>query len=101
MDGNGRWAQEQNLPRIQGHQKGVETMDKWINAVQKELGINVEVDQESILNLARDAAHTIERKAAPITTFLLGIAVAGGADPKEAAKQIELLAGNWPVGPID
>lgn len=84
-----------------GNQKGVDAMDKWINAVQKELGIKVDVDQESILNLARDAAHTIERKAAPITTFLLGIAVAGGADPKEAAKQIELLAGNWPVDSID
>lgn len=82
-------------------EKGVDAMDKWINAVQKELGINVDVDQESILNLARDAAHTIERKAAPITTFLLGIAVAGGADPKEAAKRIELLAGNWPVDTKD
>lgn len=77
------------------------TMDKWIKAVQKELGINVDVDQDSILNLARDAAHAIERKAAPITTFLLGIAVAGGADPKEAARQIELLAGNWPVDSAD
>lgn len=76
-------------------------MDKWIHAVQKELGINVDVDQESILNLARDAAHTIERKAAPITTFLLGVAVAGGADPKAAAKQIELLAGSWPVDSVD
>ncbi len=84
-----------------GNQRGVNAMDKWIDAVQKELGIKVDVDQESILNLARDAAHTIERKAAPITTFLLGIAVAGGADPKEAARQIELLAGNWPVDPID
>jgi hypothetical protein len=76
-------------------------MDKWIRAVQKELAINVEVDQESILNLARDAAHTIERKAAPITTFLLGIAVAGGADSKQAASQIELLARNWPVDSVD
>lgn len=72
-------------------------MDKWIAAVQKELGLDVVVDQELILNLARDAAHTIERKAAPVTTFLLGIAVAGGADPKEAARKLELLAGNWPV----
>ena len=76
-------------------------MDKWIKAVQKELAIDVEIDQESILNLARDAAHTIERKAAPITTFLLGIAVAGGADPKKAAAQIELLAQNWPADSVD
>ena len=26
MDGNGRWAKERGLPRIQGHQKGVETI---------------------------------------------------------------------------
>jgi undecaprenyl diphosphate synthase len=26
MDGNGRWAERQNLPRIAGHQKGVESV---------------------------------------------------------------------------
>lgn len=71
-------------------------MDKWIEAVQKELGIDVTVDQEMILDLARDAAHGVERKAAPITTFLLGIAIAGGADPKEAVKGLAELAGKWP-----
>lgn len=76
-------------------EKREDTMDKWIAAVQKELGIDIHVDQESILDLARDAAHGVERKAAPITTFLLGIAVAGGADPKVAAKAIAELAGNW------
>jgi hypothetical protein len=70
-------------------------VDKWIEAVQKELGIDIEVDQELILDLARDAAHGVERKAAPITTFLLGIAIAGGADPKEAVKGLAELASNW------
>ncbi len=27
MDGNGRWAQRQNLPRIQGHQEGVNRVE--------------------------------------------------------------------------
>lgn len=72
-------------------------MDKWIAAVQKELGIDVKVDQELILDLARDAAHGVERKAAPITTFLLGIAIAGGADPKTAAKGLAELARTWPT----
>lgn len=76
-------------------EKRENTMDKWIAAVQKELGINVQIDQDSILDLARDAAHGVERKAAPITTFLLGIAVAGGADSKKAAKRIADLARNW------
>lgn len=70
-------------------------MEKWIEAVQKELGLNVEVDEQLILELARDAAHGVERKAAPITTFLLGIAIAGGADPKAAAKGVAELAGRW------
>jgi hypothetical protein len=76
-------------------------MDKWIAAVQKELGIDVPVDQEMILDLARDAAHGVERKAAPITTFLLGIAIAGGADPKEAVKALAELAGKWPSDTSD
>ncbi|MFW6035750.1 MAG: isoprenyl transferase [Halothermotrichaceae bacterium] len=28
MDGNGRWAQERNLPRRKGHQEGVKTLKK-------------------------------------------------------------------------
>ena len=28
MDGNGRWAQEQGLPRIEGHRKGVTSVRK-------------------------------------------------------------------------
>lgn len=70
-------------------------MEKWIEAVQKELNLNVDVDEELILDLARDAAHGVERKAAPITTYLLGIAIAGGADPKAAAKGVAELAGRW------
>ena len=26
MDGNGRWAEQQALPRIEGHRAGVETV---------------------------------------------------------------------------
>ncbi len=32
MDGNGRWAQEQNLPRVQGHAKGADTVDDIVEA---------------------------------------------------------------------
>lgn len=71
-------------------------MEKWIEAVQKELDINVDLDHGSILDLARDAAHTIERKAAPITTFLLGFAVGAGADITHSREKIAELAKNWP-----
>ena len=83
------------LSKESRNQRKVQPMDKWIDAVQKELGIDVAVDEKLILDLARDAAHGVERKAAPITTFLLGIAIAGGADPKKAAKAIAELANSW------
>ena len=71
-------------------------MDDWIAAVQKELGINVSFDTDAILDAARDAAHATERKAAPITTYLMGVAAAHGASPQEIAAKIEKLAKSWP-----
>ena len=71
-------------------------MDKWIEEVKKELGLSLDLDIESILDIARDAAHTVERKAAPVTTFLLGYAVAEGADIEAATNKIAELAKNWP-----
>lgn len=71
-------------------------MNTWADAVQKELGLNVSIDVDSILDVARVAAHAIERPAAPITTFLLGIAVANGADFVEACDKIAVLAKAWP-----
>jgi undecaprenyl diphosphate synthase len=38
MDGNGRWAQQQNLPRIRGHESGAETVRRVTEACA-ELGI--------------------------------------------------------------
>jgi Domain of unknown function (DUF6457) len=34
---------------------------------------------EAVLELARVAAHTSERRAAPVTAYLVGMAVAGAA----------------------
>jgi len=72
-------------------------MQSWIDAVRKELGISVNFNVNTILDIARDAAHGVERPAAPVTTFLLGYAVAQGADSEEAAAKIALLAKNWPA----
>lgn len=38
MDGNGRWAKERGLPRIQGHRAGAESVREVIDAC-KELGV--------------------------------------------------------------
>ncbi len=62
----------------------------WIDELCDVLDIEVELDEALILDLARDAAHNVERPAAPISTFLLGYAAASaGGD----ADETERLAG--------
>ncbi len=69
---------------------GTVNLHDWIDELCDVLDIEVEVDEALILDLARDAAHNVERPAAPISTFLLGYAAAGfDGDPAE----VERLAG--------
>lgn len=58
------------------------TLQEWTAAVQAALGTEVGVDIHLVLDVARDAAHAVERPAAPLTTFLLGYAAAqrGGSE---------------------
>lgn len=74
-------------------------MQKWIEAVAAELGItDIEVNDalmKEILAVARDAAHNVERPAAPLSTYLMGIAVARGGDPADVARRIGELATGW------
>ena len=72
-------------------------MRTWINAVSTELNLPADVNIDVILDVARVAAHGVERPAAPVTTFLLGLAVAGGMDVNEAATRIQTLAATWPA----
>jgi hypothetical protein len=62
----------------------------WIDELCDALDIEAEVDEALVLDLARDAAHNVQRAAAPITTYLLGFAAAAhGASPE----RVERLAG--------
>lgn len=70
-------------------------MNTWIDAVCAELNLPSDVDVDMILDVARVAAHSVERPAAPVTTFLLGTAVAGGMDATVAAAKIQALAATW------
>ena len=72
-------------------------METWTKAVCAELNLPADVNVDVILDVARVAAHGVERPAAPVTTFLLGIAVAGGMDVNEAAAKIQDLAATWPA----
>jgi len=74
-------------------------MQEWVDAVRQALGVDVVVDIDAILDVARDAAHAVDRPAAPVTTYLLGAAVAAGADPAEASGRVEALARDWATRP--
>lgn len=76
--------------------EGVVAMEEWIDAVRRELGIDDSVDVGVILDLARVAAHNVARPAAPVTTYLLGVAVGRGADLAQSQTLINDLAERWP-----
>jgi hypothetical protein len=74
-------------------------LDDWVIALSDELGVELTVDIKLLLDVARDAAHNVDRPAAPLTTFLLGYAAAsrgGGAEAvAEAADRARRLALGW------
>ncbi|HEX6075918.1 MAG TPA: DUF6457 domain-containing protein [Micromonosporaceae bacterium] len=71
------------------------TLEDWTDAVRRRLGLDADLDEALVLDLAREAAHGVARPAAPITTFLFGVAVARGADPRTTAEKIIELARGW------
>jgi hypothetical protein len=72
------------------------TLDNWTAAACADLGIDLAaVDVRQILDLARDAAHQVDRPAAPVTAYLLGVAVGGGMPADQAAARLRALAANW------
>jgi hypothetical protein len=69
------------------------TLDDWIETLHTELGIDPEeATQKTILNLARVVAHTVDRRAAPLTAYFLGVAVGRGAPLAETAAKLQQLA---------
>jgi hypothetical protein len=72
-------------------------LEDWWVAAAEELGVTPGVDPGLLLDLARDAAHGVTRPAAPLTTYLLGLAVGRGADPVQAAAALSALASTWPA----
>ena len=71
-------------------------LDEWVRTVAEELQVgDVPLDDDTIhtvLDLARDAAHQIDRPAAPLTAFLVGVAVGRGASLGSAAATATSLA---------
>lgn len=72
----------------------------WIDELCDVLDVEADdIDEALVLDLARVAAHNVERPAAPITTFMLGLAAgARKADPEEIerlAARAQALAEGW------
>jgi hypothetical protein len=74
----------------------VSTLDSWIEAACGQLGLaSTDVPVRTVLDLARDVAHQVERPGAPLTAFLLGLAVGHGQDLDAAAAALTELAARW------
>ena len=72
-----------------------ERVHRWIECLGEELTIEAATDPDdvaAILDAAKAAAHNVERPAAPVTTYLMGYAVARGADSHSVGQIVERLA---------
>ena len=71
-------------------------MDQWTAAVCADLGLDASAaDLRAVLDLTRDVAHGVARPAAPLTAYLLGVAVGRGQALPDAAARISALAAAW------
>ena len=67
-------------------------LDEWTDQICTALGLPAEsLDRDLVLDLARDSAHSVARPAAPLTTYLAGVAVGRGATPADADAAIRAL----------
>jgi hypothetical protein len=75
-------------------------LDDWMQTACAELGLDpAELNQKTVLNLTRVVAHTVDRPAAPLTAYLLGVAVGRGAPLAETAAKLQDLARGRPAAP--
>lgn len=71
-------------------------LDAWLEAAGRELGLDpADVPTAAVLDVARDVAHGVVRPAAPLSAYLMGLAVGRGADPAEVADRLSELALSW------
>jgi len=78
-------------------QQSPEELDRWLAALANELGIDAAtIPVGAILDLARDIAHGVARPAAPLSTFVVGLAAgAGSGSLAELSARASALAADW------
>jgi hypothetical protein len=71
-------------------------LDDWIARAGEALGLDpADVPTETVLGLAKDVAHGVVRPGAPVTAYLMGVAVGRGAEPAAVAQRLSELALSW------
>ena len=78
------------------------TLEEWTAAAGAGLGLGSgplsTAEIKAVLDVTRDVAHAVDRVAAPLTAYLLGVAVGRGLTLPEAADRVRALAARWPEG---
>ena len=73
-------------------------LQNWTEAVCAEFDVHADdAVVRTILELARDVAHQVDRPAAPVTSYLLGLAIGSGIPVAEAASRLRVLVSGWPA----
>jgi hypothetical protein len=76
------------------------TLEEWTAAAGAGLGLDSgplsTAETKAVLDVAGDVAHAVARPAAPLTAYLLGVAVGRGLTLPEAADRVHALVGRWP-----
>lgn len=75
-------------------------LERWLTDLARELGVDEHIDEIALLDAAREVAHAVERKAAPLSTFLIGVAVGRtGASVEDLSERtIEAAKSFHPTG---
>lgn len=76
----------------------MDTLDQWASMAVAELGLDHDATEAAVpvvLDLARTVAHSVARPAAPLTAFLLGVAVGKGHSLDQSAQRLRALAAAW------
>lgn len=69
------------------------TLEEWTGRVSAALGLDPEtLDRDAVLDLTKDVAHGVARPAAPLTAYLLGVAVGRSGDGELTALAAKVRA---------
>jgi len=88
------WA---DVARIVKEQAMSEITPIWLKQVASILDISeTDFPVEALLDLTREVAHNVERKSAPLTTFLIGFAAANKVQSvEELIAKVNVAVSEW------